>query len=125
MVDHRTIGTDRHQSSQLEESVDVFGPEEKTCLSMEAIKGQFRRISATIQTYLEGIDLNQEHHHRISEEIGQQLSSEEILKHPEFAHVYWDLKPEKKERVDVASGRGGPLKLSYEIHGHGPRKLVV
>jgi len=53
------------------------------------------------------------------------LTAAEIQAHPEYPHVYWDLKPTKKDTIDVAAGRGGPLKLAYEIHGHGPRKIVV
>ena len=37
----------------------------------------------------------------------------------------WPLKPAKKGKVAVAKGRGGPLQISYEIHGNGPMKLVV
>ena len=53
------------------------------------------------------------------------LTAAEIAAHPEYPHVYWDLKPTKKDSIDVAKGRGGPLKLAYEVHGHGPRKIVV
>lgn len=53
------------------------------------------------------------------------LTAAEIQSHPEYPHVCWDLKPTKKDSIDVAAGRGGPLKLAYEIHGHGPRKIVV
>lgn len=53
------------------------------------------------------------------------LTAAEIEAHPEYPHVYWDLKPTKKDSIDVAKGRGGPLKLAYEVHGHGPRKIVV
>ena len=47
------------------------------------------------------------------------------MKHPEFEHVTWALKPAKKGKVDVAKGRGGPIQIAYEIHGNGPTKLVV
>ena len=53
------------------------------------------------------------------------LSAAELVKHPEFKHVTWALKPAKKGKVDVAKGRGGPLQIAYEIHGNGPTKLVV
>lgn len=53
------------------------------------------------------------------------LSAAEIIDHPEFAHVIWPLKPAKKGKVAVAKGRGGPIQISYEIHGNGPTKLVV
>lgn len=47
------------------------------------------------------------------------------MKHPEFEHVTWDLKPAIKGKVAVADGRGGPIQISYELHGNGPTKLVV
>lgn len=53
------------------------------------------------------------------------LTAAEIQSHPEYHHVHWDLKPTKKESIDVAAGRGGPLRLAYEIHGHGSRKILV
>ncbi|CAK4031547.1 alpha beta-hydrolase [Lecanosticta acicola] len=52
------------------------------------------------------------------------LTADEIQAHPEYPHVHWDLKPEKREKIDVARGRGGPFKLAYEIHGRGPRKII-
>ncbi|KAK5708534.1 hypothetical protein LTR17_020620 [Elasticomyces elasticus] len=83
-----------------------------------------RKISGHVQSYLPSFELNQDHHRRINEEIGKQLSVDEVLKHPEFPHTNWDLKAEKEEKIDVAAGRGGPFKLSYELHGHGPRKII-
>ena len=53
------------------------------------------------------------------------LTAAELVKHPEFEHVTWDLKPATKGKVAVAEGRGGPLQISYELHGNGPTKLVV
>ena len=53
------------------------------------------------------------------------LTAAEILKHPEFEHVVWDLQPAKKGKATVAQGRGGPIQISYEIHGNGPIRLVV
>lgn len=54
----------------------------------------------------------------------RQLSAAEIQAHPEYAHVHWPLEANKREKIDVAAGRGGPLKLGYEIHGHGPKKIL-
>ncbi|KAI7225642.1 alpha/beta-hydrolase [Hortaea werneckii] len=76
------------------------------------------------QLYNKLPDLNQEHHHRVQEQIGKQLSAEEVQNHPEFQHVNWDLPYEKRELIDVAAGRGGPFKLAYELHGKGPSKIV-
>ena len=53
------------------------------------------------------------------------LTAAEILKHPEFEHVVWELQPAKKGKATVAQGRGGPIQISYEIHGNGPIRLVV
>ena len=53
------------------------------------------------------------------------LSAVELVKHPEFEHVTWPLKPAEKGKVAVAKGRGGPIQISYEVHGTGPMKLVV
>lgn len=53
------------------------------------------------------------------------LTAEEVMAHPEYPHAYWKLKPDSSGRLEVAKGRGGPFKIAYEIHGHGPRKIVV
>ncbi|KAA6407085.1 MAG: hypothetical protein FRX48_09151 [Lasallia pustulata] len=52
------------------------------------------------------------------------LTAAEIVQHPEFEHVTWDLKPSKKGKVAVANGRGGPINISYEVHGEGPKHIV-
>lgn len=53
------------------------------------------------------------------------LTAEELLKHPEYNNTIWQLEPEKKGHAEVAKDRGGPLKIAYEVHGHGDRHLVV
>ena len=53
------------------------------------------------------------------------LTAAELVEHPEFEHVTWALKPAERGKVAVAKGRGGPIQISYEIHGNGPTKLVV
>jgi hypothetical protein len=53
------------------------------------------------------------------------LTAVELTEHPEFPHVNWKLQPNQAGKIDVAAGRGGPFKLAYEIHGHGPNKLIV
>ena len=53
------------------------------------------------------------------------LTAQEIVNHPEYPHVIWDLKPEKRATIEVAKDRSGPVKLAYEIHGSGPIKMVV
>jgi hypothetical protein len=53
------------------------------------------------------------------------MTADELLQHPEYNHTIWDLKPEKKGKVAVANGRGGPIDIAYEVHGSGDRHLVV
>ena len=54
------------------------------------------------------------------------LTAAQVLEHPEFESVVWDLKAVTKGKATVAQGRrGGPLSLAYEVHGQGPIKLVV
>jgi hypothetical protein len=53
------------------------------------------------------------------------MTPDELIKHPEYEHTIWDLKPTKAGRVAVAQGRGGPLNIAYEVHGHGSIHLVV
>lgn len=53
------------------------------------------------------------------------LKAAQLQEHPEFPYLSWDLTPTQKGHVSVASGRGGPFKVAYEVHGHGPRHLVV
>nr|OQO20912.1 hypothetical protein B0A51_13086 [Rachicladosporium sp. CCFEE 5018] len=52
------------------------------------------------------------------------LTVAEVKAHPEYLHVDWNLQPTKKADVTVAQSRGGPFKLAYEIHGHGPHKIL-
>ena len=53
------------------------------------------------------------------------LTVAEIVEHPAFDSVIWDLKPTTKGKCAVAHARGGPIDIAYEIHGTGPIKLVV
>jgi hypothetical protein len=53
------------------------------------------------------------------------LTAAEVMAHPEFPHVHWELKADQKASVEVGRGRGGPFKIAYEIHGHGPSKIIV
>lgn len=53
------------------------------------------------------------------------LTAVEIVKHPAYQGVRWDLKPTEKGRCSVAKGRGGPFDLAYEIHGDGPVHIIV
>lgn len=49
----------------------------------------------------------------------------DIVKHPEYETVVWDLKPAQSGKVAVAKNRWGPINIAYEIHGVGSTKLVV
>ena len=53
------------------------------------------------------------------------LTAAEIIEHPAFNSVIWDLTPTKKGKCAVAHRRGGPFDIAYEIHGTGPIHLVV
>ncbi|KAI9852656.1 MAG: hypothetical protein M1838_006113 [Thelocarpon superellum] len=52
------------------------------------------------------------------------MKEAEIVKHPEFPHVTWDLPPAEKGKLAVARGRGGPFNIAYEVHGHGPIHML-
>ncbi|KAK4066429.1 hypothetical protein Trihar35433_6856 [Trichoderma harzianum] len=51
-------------------------------------------------------------------------SAEETISHPAFASVIWALEPHQQGTVEVAKGRGGPVKIAWEIHGDGPTKVL-
>jgi hypothetical protein len=54
------------------------------------------------------------------------LKAAEILAHPAFKTVEWDLPPTRSGKAEVAKGRaGGPFQLHWEVHGTGDVKLVV
>ena len=54
------------------------------------------------------------------------LKAAELIAHPAFKTVEWDLTPTKEGYAEVAKGRpGGPFKLYWEIHGVGEIKTVV
>ncbi|KAL1600746.1 hypothetical protein SLS60_007134 [Paraconiothyrium brasiliense] len=52
------------------------------------------------------------------------MTADELLKHPEYDHTIWDLTPTQAGKVAVAEGRGGPLNIAYEVHGHGDIHLI-
>ncbi|KAK0611795.1 Alpha/Beta hydrolase protein [Immersiella caudata] len=51
-------------------------------------------------------------------------SAAEVLAHPAFPSAIWRLEPDQSGLAPVAEGRGGPINISYEIHGEGPIKLI-
>ncbi|KUI70423.1 Putative aminoacrylate hydrolase RutD [Cytospora mali] len=57
-------------------------------------------------------------------EIWAQLPTiADVLQHPAFPTATWQLEPTRSGLLPVAEGRGGPLNISWEIHGEGPVKI--
>ena len=54
-----------------------------------------------------------------------QLTAAELEAHPNFGKTRRELQPDQKGRCRVATHRGGPLEIAYEVHGHGPVHIVV
>ena len=55
----------------------------------------------------------------------KQMTPDDLVKHPEYNHLIWNLKPAQKGKIAVAKTRGGPIDIAYEVHGHGNLHLVV
>lgn len=53
------------------------------------------------------------------------MKAEEILRHPHFGRTTLQLEPRMKGKIDVAKDRNGPVHIAYEVHGNGPRHLIV
>lgn len=66
------------------------------------------------------------HLHAMRQSRSRSLPSvEETLKHPAYPTTLWALEPTSQGKLSVAEGRGGPVGIAWEVHGHGPVKLVV
>lgn len=52
-------------------------------------------------------------------------SAEETINHPAYPGAVWNLEPHKKGLLPCAKDRGGPVNISWEVHGDGPRKIIV
>ncbi|KAI1383955.1 alpha/beta-hydrolase [Hypoxylon trugodes] len=52
-------------------------------------------------------------------------SVEDVTKSPAFPTAVWKLEPHQRGLLPVAAGRGGPINISWEVHGDGPVKLVL
>lgn len=52
-------------------------------------------------------------------------SAEETMKHPAYPGVIWNLEPQQKGILPCAKDRGGPIDISWEVHGTGPKKILV
>ena len=54
------------------------------------------------------------------------LTAAELVEHPAYKNLSWKLPPAKSDYCTIAEGRrGGPFKLWYEVHGTGPKRMVV
>ncbi|RKF83425.1 putative glycylpeptide n-tetradecanoyltransferase protein [Golovinomyces cichoracearum] len=51
-------------------------------------------------------------------------SVKEILANPSYPDVVWKLIPSQSGKLSVATGRGGPINIDWEVHGTGNIKLV-
>ncbi|KAK0391610.1 hypothetical protein NLU13_1110 [Sarocladium strictum] len=51
-------------------------------------------------------------------------SVEETLSHPAYPTTVWNLEPDRKGVASVAETRGGPFRVTWEIHGTGPSKIL-
>lgn len=47
------------------------------------------------------------------------------MQHPAFATTRWELVPERQGLLPVAAARGGPIDIAWEVHGTGPRRLLL
>ncbi|PNH44313.1 hypothetical protein VD0004_g3328 [Verticillium dahliae] len=52
-------------------------------------------------------------------------SAEETINHPAYPGAVWNLEPHKKGLLPCAKDRGGPVNISWEVHGDGPRKIIL
>ncbi|TEA14067.1 putative aminoacrylate hydrolase RutD [Colletotrichum sidae] len=51
-------------------------------------------------------------------------TAEDTIKHPAYDSTIWNLEPDRKGKCQVAKDRDGPFNLGWEIHGHGPTKII-
>ncbi|KAJ6782186.1 hypothetical protein PWT90_03618 [Aphanocladium album] len=52
-------------------------------------------------------------------------SLQETLNHPAYPGAKWNLIPDSQGKASVAKDRSGPIDISWQIHGHGPIKIVL
>ncbi|XXH02961.1 hypothetical protein Hte_009351 [Hypoxylon texense] len=52
-------------------------------------------------------------------------SIDEVTKSPAFPTATWQLEPHQSGLLPVAARRGGPVNISWEVHGDGPVKLIL
>uniref|UniRef100_L2FBW2 Glycylpeptide n-tetradecanoyltransferase n=1 Tax=Colletotrichum fructicola (strain Nara gc5) TaxID=1213859 RepID=L2FBW2_COLFN len=46
------------------------------------------------------------------------------MNHPSYPSTIWNLEPDRSGKCPVAKDRDGPFNISWEIHGHGPSKII-
>ncbi|KAM3515393.1 hypothetical protein MY11210_000955 [Beauveria gryllotalpidicola] len=52
-------------------------------------------------------------------------SIDETLNHPAYPGAKWNLIPDSQGKASVAKDRSGPIDIAWQIHGHGPIKIVL
>ncbi|OBT74649.1 hypothetical protein VF21_06408 [Pseudogymnoascus sp. 05NY08] len=53
------------------------------------------------------------------------LTAAEVTALPGYSSVTWELQPTQEGKLKVAEGRGGPLNISWEVHGTGKTKVIA
>ncbi|KFZ12036.1 hypothetical protein V501_04434 [Pseudogymnoascus sp. VKM F-4519 (FW-2642)] len=53
------------------------------------------------------------------------LTAAEVTALPSYPSVTWKLQPTQEGKLKVAEGRGGPLNISWEVHGTGKTKVIA
>ncbi|KAH9224232.1 Alpha/Beta hydrolase protein [Leptodontidium sp. 2 PMI_412] len=48
----------------------------------------------------------------------------DIFAHPSYPDTVWNLTPTQSGQLPVAVGRGGPIKIDWEVHGKGDIKMI-
>ncbi|KAF9876877.1 glycylpeptide N-tetradecanoyltransferase [Colletotrichum karsti] len=46
------------------------------------------------------------------------------MNHPSYPSTIWNLEADRKGKCLVAKDRDGPFNIAWEIHGHGPSKII-
>lgn len=53
------------------------------------------------------------------------LTASEVVNHPAYPYIIRTFPPTSKGTVQVPGGWGANCEIVYEIHGTGPKKIVV
>lgn len=87
--------------------------------------GKTDELRETLESHLPKEQQENPRSPHVKAQGGRPLTVAEVQAHPEYAHAVWNLPADKEGKLDVAAGRGGPFKFAYEVHGHGPSKILV